>query len=246
MFDSHIHLNDIDHDTAISMLSDSERSFISCAYDISSGKATIALAEEWPNVYGALGVHPSYINSDETAYLDDLADLISSHGSIIAVGETGLDSRAKDKDLQEKIFIRQLDIASELSVPVIIHNVGSTGRIFEIIKDFKQLRYIFHGYSGSKEVTRELLSFDSYFGIGRTVTYDGAKKIKGSLEIIPDERLLAETDDPFMNREDIINNLEKVLAAMAEIKKISVDEAVTLTEMNTRKAFGIGYGSSED
>ncbi|MBR3295115.1 MAG: TatD family hydrolase [Clostridia bacterium] len=237
MFDTHIHLTEIEHAELLKLLERPDFRYVSCGTDKKSIMAISELTARFEHVYGALGIHPSF--ADDAEALDSIKELIRNNSKLIAIGEAGLDARYADMDRQIHIFEQQIILAEETGLPIIVHNVRATDRIISLMERHPLQRYMIHGFSGSVETAKRLLLFDTYFGIGRTVTYGDARRLRSALSVIPRNRLLIETDDPYMDREDMENDLYKVLKGLADILGMDQEEVEYITDRNAEEAFSL-------
>ena len=248
IFDTHAHYNDsafdIDRNTLLGSLCESGISaVINCGTDIESSKISLEYAEKYPFIYAACGIHPEEAEKACDGYLEDLKVLLL-HKRCVAVGEIGLDYHYRDdnKEEQKKLLKEQLALANELSLPVIIHDRDAHGDTLEILKCTKP-KGVLHCFSGSTETMKEVLNLGMYIGLGGTVTFKNAKKPQTVAKDVPLERLLLETDCPYMapvpkrgTRND--SSLIKYVAEkIAEIKEISVEEIYNASEENARQLF---------
>jgi TatD DNase family protein len=215
--------------------------------DLESSRAAVELAERYDFVYAAVGWHPEELDSLTDEGLREIRRL-AERPKTVAVGEIGLDYYwgKERKEEQKALFSRQLDMAAELDLPVIIHDREAHGDSLEIVSEYKGLRGVFHCYSGSPEMAEELLKRGWYLGFDGPVTYKNAKKQLEVLEMCPVDRVLLETDSPYMTpvphrgeRNDS-RMLRFIAEKAAEVKHMSYDEIVDITEENGRKLFKIG------
>ena len=207
----------------------------------------VKLTEEYPFVYGAIGVHPDEVgNLDETQFarMERLLD----KEKIKAVGEIGLDYYwdKENHDLQKEWFIRQLDLARKKEKPVIIHSREAAADTMEIMKEYASgLRGVIHCYSYSAEMAKEYVKMGFYIGIGGVVTFKNAKKVKETVAEIPLTSIVLETDcpylapEPFSGKRNQSAYIQYVAEKIAEIKEISYEEVVAQTEKNARAMYGL-------
>ena len=214
--------------------------------DMESTKTTIALTEKYPFIYGAAGVHPS-----STAELDEekFAELrvLAQSGKIVAIGEIGLDYywEEPDHETQKKWFHRQLNLARELKLPVIIHSRDAAKDTLDIMKEEHsgEIGGVIHCFSYGKEMAAEYLKMGFYLGIGGVLTFKNAKKLLEVAEMAPLDRLVLETDCPYLapvpnrGKRNSSLNLPYVAEKLAEIKKCTPEEIVRATEENARRLY---------
>lgn len=207
----------------------------------------IELAEQYPFMYAALGLHP-----DEVGDLDDEKfEFLKSqcnHEKVVAIGEIGLDYYWDNEshDVQKKWFIRQLDLARELDLPVIIHSRDAAEDTLKIMKEHaKGLRGVIHCFSYSKELAEEYVKMGFYIGVGGVVTFKNGKKLKEVVEAIPLERILLETDCPYLAPEPHRGKrnsslyIPHIAQEIADLRGITYEEVVAQTEQNAKMLFGI-------
>lgn len=251
IFESHAHYDDeaFDEDREELLLSLHEHgigSVINVGASLESCRTTLQLIEKYPFIYGAMGVHPS-----ETARLDDnsLAWLRQQcpHNKVVAVGEIGLDYHWKEPEIpvQKKWFERQLELAREVRLPVIIHSREAAKDTLDMMQALhaEEMGGVVHCYSYTKEMAREYLNMGFYFGIGGVITFKNAKKLKETVEYIPMEKILLETDSPYLapepnrGRRNSSLNLPYVAQEVAKLKGVPYEEVVEITKKNAEKLF---------
>lgn len=213
---------------------------------VRSSETAIALAERFPHVWAAVGIHPEDMADMSDGDLDKIEQL-SKHPRCVAVGEIGLDYYwdASRKEEQKALFIEQLRLALRRDLPVIVHDREAHGDCLDIVRQFPGLRGVFHCYSGSVEMAQELLKRGWYLGFDGPITYKNARKALEVLEICPLERILIETDSPYLSpvpmrgKRNDSRNLVYVTEKLAEIKGITPEEASAITMENGKKLFNI-------
>ena len=250
IFDTHAHYEDerFDEDRAellSSLFSDSVSGIINCGCDLKSSLETVALTEKHPFLYGAVGVHP---HEAEEATAEDLRQIkeLYKNDKIVAVGEIGLDYfyDFSPRERQIEIFRQQIITANELGLPVIIHDRDAHEDTMNILKELKP-RGVVHCFSGSAEMAKEILKLGLYIGIGGAVTFKNARKPVEVVEILPIDRLLLETDAPYMtpvpfrgkrcDSSHIAYTAEKI----AEIKGIDVQTLINKCTENAKTLFDV-------
>ena len=218
---------------------------INVGASIETTRTTLALAEAYDYIYAAVGVHPSDIDGlNEETYSWLKAQ--TAHPKTVAVGEIGLDYYwdNEPREVQKKWFIRQLELARELDLPVLIHSREAAADTMEIMKEHaKGLSGVIHCYSYSKEMAQEYIKMGFYIGVGGVVTFKNAKKLKEVVENIPLTSIVLETDCPYMapepNRGKRNNSayIRYVAEKIAELKGITYEEVVEQTEKNARDMY---------
>ena len=215
-----------------------------CDYD--SSAAAIAMAEKYPHVYAAVGFHPEELSKLESDSLEKIA-ILARHPKCVAIGEIGLDYYWDDshKDEQKALFKAQLELALQLDKPVIIHDREAHADCMEIVFVYPELKGVFHCYSGSAEMAKELLKRGWYLGFDGPITYKNARKAIEVLEICPLDRILVETDSPYLSpvprrgKRNDSTNLQYIIEKLAEIKGLSPELAAAQTLENGKKLFNI-------
>lgn len=261
IFDTHTHYDDEafdeDRDKLIGSLSEHNVGMIcNIGASMKGTRDSIVLAERYPFVYAAAGVHP-----DEVMELDEesFAELkwLSNHSKVVAIGEIGLDYHGydiyddkPDKETQKYWFRRQLELAIELDKPVVIHSRNAAADTMEILKEAHAngLKCAdIHCYSYSREIAGEYLDMGFYLGIGGVLTYEGQKKLTKTVEAMPLDRILLETDCPYLTPVPIRTGRERnnstylsyVVDKIAQIKGISSEEVEKITWDNAHQFYGI-------
>ena len=251
IFDTHAHYNDKAFNEDRTKLLDSFTEsgilgVINCGTDIEESKNSIALSEKYNFMYCAVGFHPEEIHKANENYLNEIKEL-SKHKKCVAIGEIGLDYYwVKDnKEEQKRIFTEQIILANELNLPVIIHSRDAHNDTLEILKKYKP-KGVLHCFSGSVEVMKEVLKLGMYIGLGGAVTFKNAVKPCEVAKFIPSDRLLIETDAPYMTpvpfRGKRCDSLHIPYTAekIAELRGVTAQEILDLTDKNARELFNIG------
>ena len=216
---------------------------------LESSARSVALTEEFESVYAAVGIHPEEAQP-MTAATDDQLATWAAQEKVVAIGEIGLDYYwEKDEEkraLQRAIFVRQLDLARQLRLPVCIHDREAHGDMMKILKtEGRGLRGVLHCYSGSWEMAAELLKGDWYFGIDGPLTYKNAAKLPEIVQRLPAERILVETDSPYLSpmpfrgKRNEPAHVLYVAKKAAELRGESLEAFARATRENTRDLYGI-------
>lgn len=252
IFDTHAHYDDEQFDEDREALLESMQAggvgtIVNSASDVASWEDIRRLVQKYSFVYGAAGVHPDDVgelNEDNFARLRE----ILQEDKFVAVGEIGLDYYWDNEshELQKRWFIRQLELARELQLPVIIHSRDAAADTLEIMKEHASgLKGVIHCFSYSVELAREYVKMGFYIGIGGVVTFKNAKKLKEVVKEIPLESLVLETDCPYLapvpnrGKRNSSLNLTYVAEQIAQLKGITYDEAVRQTEQNAGLLYNI-------
>lgn len=244
IFDTHAHYDDeaFDEDREEVLKQIQEAGVIgvlNCACSRKSLTTTNDLTLKYDFIYGALGIHPSDAYDYNEEVKAEIIEKVKANNKILAIGEIGLDyywDENPDRETQKKVFREQMELAKELNLPVIIHDRDAHKDTLDIMKEYPSVKGIVHCFSGSVEFAKECVKLGYYIGLTGVVTFKNAKKIIEVVDAIPLDRLLVETDCPYMapvpnrgkrNKSDYI---EYIIEQVAEIKKI--DPISTNMELN--------------
>ena len=250
-FDTHAHYDDqafdADREPLLQRLGASGvELIIDPGCDVLSSRKALELAERFDFVYAAVGLHPEELDKYSPETFEEICSM-ARHPKCVAIGEIGLDYYwdAGHKEEQKELFRRQIELALELDKPVIVHDREAHGDCLEIVRDYPGLRGVFHCYSGSAEMAKELLKLGWYLGFDGPITYKNARKALGVLELCPMDRMLMETDSPYLSpvpmrgKRNDSSNLKYVAEKIAQVKGISPEQAVAITLENGCRLFGI-------
>ena len=253
IFESHAHYDDEafdkDRDELLASLAGHGIDMvINVGASLAGCRATLELIEKYPFIYGAMGVHPSEtqeLSEEGIAWLREQC----FRDKVVAVGEIGLDYYWKEPEpaLQKKWFERQLELAREVKMPVIIHSRDAAKDTLDMMQALhaEEMGGVVHCYSYTKELAREYLNMDFYFGIGGVITFKNSRKLKEAVEYIPLERILLETDSPYLapepnrGRRNSSLNLPHVAQEVARLKGVPYEEVVEVTRKNAEALFHI-------
>lgn len=250
LWDSHAHLDsDYFHDDREELIASLEQELegiINPGCDEASSAAAVELAEKHPFVYAAVGWHPEDLKDIPAGYLDKLAAW-ARHPKVVAIGEVGLDYYWKEnepKEVQKRIFLEQIDLAKQFGLPVIIHDRDAHGDMLEIFqKEVSGVQAVFHCFSGSLEMAKELAKRGYYFGFGGTSTYKNSHKVREVMQYIPRELMLFETDCPYLSpvpfrgKRNNPGYVEYTARNAAEVLGVDFDELAAQTAANTLRLF---------
>lgn len=250
IFDSHAHYDDEafkeDREEVLDKIQKAGVSrVLNCAASLESCESTINLAVEHDFIYGAIGIHPEH--ADQVINnVNKIGDLLNNN-KILAVGEIGLDYYYDgfDREVQLKAFRIQMDLARSLKLPVIIHDREAHGDTLSVLKEFKEVRGVLHCFSGSTEFAKEVLKLEYYLGFTGVITFKNAKKSLEVLEYAGIDRVLAETDCPYMapvpRRGERCDSsmLLHTITKIGEIKGLSYEEACAKTFENAGLMLGL-------
>ncbi len=259
IFESHAHYDDeaFDEDREALLSSMQEKGIgyiVNVGAGIETSEKSLELARKYDFIYAALGVHPGgaeELNEENFQWLTESCRSyhIKSNGKVVAVGEIGLDYYWPEpaKELQRQWFERQLLMAKEVALPVIIHSRDAAKDTVDMMEQFHagDLGGVIHCYSYTKETAREFLNMDYHIGIGGVVTFSNAKKLKEAVEYIPLEKILLETDCPYLapmpyrGKRNSSLYIPYIAEEIAHIKGIDKEEVIAVTADNAKKLFHI-------
>lgn len=251
IFESHAHYDDeaFDEDREILLESLKENQVdlvINVGASLDSCKKTIDLMERYSFIYGALGIHPSDVTELSEEKFQWLKKQLS-RDKVVAVGEIGLDYYWPEPshDIQKVWFEKQLELAKEAKLPLIIHSRDAAKDTLDIMKDLhaEEVGGVIHCFSYGVEMAREFLQLGYFLGIGGVVTFQNAKKLKETVKYIPMDRLVIETDSPYLapvpnrGKRNSSLNLPFIAKEIAIIKEMDYEDVIAITEYNAKNLF---------
>ena len=253
IFNVHTHINDDQEYFELDkILSECQKNnvkkLVVIGYDIKSSKRAIEIANKYEFVYAAVGIHPSDVNKEGNS-LFELESLLTNK-KVIAVGEIGLDYHWENnpsKEIQIKWFIDQIKLANKYNLPIIIHSRDAMGDTINVLKENKQYyeKGIMHCYAGSIESSKELAKLGFYFSFAGPLTYKNADQLRSVAKEIPLDRILIETDDPYLTPTPFRGKRNEpsyviyVAKELANIKELSYEEICDITYKNSMKVVGL-------
>lgn len=250
-FDSHAHLDDTrfdgDRTEIFDTLKEHDIGFVmNVGCDLPSSERSVALAERYPFVYAAVGSHPDNADHVDGRLLDRYRAL-AAHPKVRAIGEIGLDYHYEDIPRARQIiaFEEQLELAEALKKPVIVHEREAHGDATDIVRRHPDVRGVFHCFSGSKELALWLVERGWYIGFTGVLTFKNARKAVETAQVLPLDRILIETDCPYMapepyrGRRNDSRYVPLVAKKLAELRGLTPEEAGSITTENARRLFGI-------
>jgi TatD DNase family protein len=253
LFDTHVHLNadqfnDDLEEVIERAVSEGVQNMVVVGFDRPTIEKAMELIEKYDFIYASIGWHPVDaidMKDEDLVWIEELA----KHPKVVAIGEMGLDYHwdKSPKDIQKEVFRKQIQLAKRVQLPIIIHNREATQDIVDILKEeeAREVGGIMHCYSGSPEVAKECVEMNFYISLGGPVTFKNAKKPKEVAAEIPLERLLIETDCPFLaphpyrGKRNEPSYVKLVAEQIAEIKELSFAEVARKTTENAKKLFAI-------
>lgn len=217
---------------------------INIGCDVKSSEMSIRLADKYNYIYAAVGVHPHELYDMSSQTIAKLKKL-SEHPKVVAIGEIGLDYYydTHPRELQRFWFRQQLRLAEEVNKPVIIHSRDASQETFDIIQSTNIRRGSIHCYSGSAQMAQDYVKMGFHIGVGGVVTFSNAKKLVETVEAIPIESILIETDCPYLapnpnrGKRNDSTNLKYIVEKIAEIKKMTPEDVAKITEKNAKSLF---------
>lgn len=258
LIDSHAHLTDecfkSDFNEFIERCSQLS-AVISAGYDFLSSKEAVELAKKFDFVHAAVGIHPE--NLDDFSENFEKIKLLAADKNVVAIGEVGLDyhflqdlpdeEKTSQKILQKEVFIKQIELANSLNLPIVVHSRDAMAETLEILQKHPPIRpSLLHCYSGSLESAKILMKMGFSFSFGGVVTFKNAKNVVEVVKNLPIEKILLETDCPYMSPEPFRGtrnepkNVVYVADKISKIKEIPIEEIAKITTENAKKLFKIG------
>ena len=250
-FDTHAHYDDeqFDNDRK-ELLSDVNESGVELVVDpasnLASSRKVLQIADEFPFVYAAVGVHPHDAKEMDDNSIDLIREM-AGHKKVVAIGEIGLDYHydLSPRDVQKKRLYQQMELARELKLPVIIHEREACQDCMDIITQFKDVSGVVHCFSGSWETAEQILDMGWYISFTGAVTFKNARKAPEVVSKMPIERLMLETDSPYMapvpkrGQRNDSRNLPYIAETVANLRGMTVQEVAEITLANGKRFFNI-------
>ncbi len=252
-FDTHAHLNAEQYNDDLRevidrALEEGVSRMVVVGFDRPTIEKAMELTEQYEFIYASIGWHPVDaidMTDEDLQWIEEL----SSHPKVVALGEMGLDYHwdKSPKEIQKEVFRKQIQLAKKVKLPIVIHNRDATADIVAILKEegASEVGGIMHCFSGSPETAKECVEMNFYISLGGPVTFKNAKKPKEVAEVIPMDKLLIETDCPYLaphpyrGKRNEPSYVKLVAEQIAEIKKIPVEEVARITTENAKRIFGI-------
>jgi TatD DNase family protein len=252
IFDSHAHYDDEafdqDRDTVIRGINDSGViGVLNCGASMEGAIKSVALSDKYDFIYAAVGIHPEHADTVNEEIINELRNL-AQNVKVRAIGEIGLDYYYEEnpsREIQKKAFRLQMMLAKELKLPVVIHDRDAHSDTLDILKEFPEVIGTVHCFSGSGEFAKECLKLGYYIGFTGVITFKNAKKIAEVARVVPLDRILVETDCPYMaptpyrgkrNQSDYI---QYIIEKISEIKGRTIEEIEEITVFNIKKLLKI-------
>ena len=260
-FDSHCHLDDErfdeDRERLIAEIKKANiTKFVSAGYSIEGSKKGVELSKKYDYIYTTCGISPNDIPQDEDELwknIEEISDLVKENienKKIVAIGEIGLDyyweKDLQKRELQRQVFIKQIEIANVWNLPIVIHTREAVMDTLEILKKYTVNRKgVFHCCPLNRELVKEALKLGFYISFAGPITFKNSKNAKEIIEMVPNDKMLIETDSPYLAPEPVRGtrndprNVQYIARKIAEIKGMTLEEVAKMTYENTKEIFGI-------
>ena len=252
LFDTHAHLNDEafnkDREELLAGLARKGVGLVmNAGCSLQASREVVEMADKYPWLYAAVGSHPDAADEVNEDVLDEYRKLCKLSPKVKAIGEIGLDYHYEDipRGIQQKAFRLQMELARELDLPVIVHEREAHEDGMAIVREFPQVKGVFHCYSGSAEMARQLVEMGWYIGFTGVLTFKNARKAVETAASIPLERIVLETDCPYMAPEPFRGKrndpgyLYRMAEQLAQIRGITPEEAAAITTENGKRLYRI-------
>ena len=252
LFDTHAHMNDpaFDQDREELLRTLPEKGvgrMVNIGCSLASSRDCVDMANAYPHIYATVGSHPDSADEVNDAVLEEYRMLCKQNPKVKAIGEIGLDYYYEDipREIQKKAFCMQLELARELKLPVVVHERDAHQDGMDIVRQFKDVTGVFHCYSGSAEMARQLVNMGWYIGFTGVLTFKNARKAIETAASIPLDRIVIETDCPFMSpepyrgRRNDPTRVFYVAEKLAQLRGISTEEAIQITWENGNRLYRI-------
>ena len=253
LYDTHAHMDDRrfdgDRDVILQGLADKGVALVmNPGCSLESSRNAVKLAGSYDFIYAAVGSHPDVADEVNGEVLEEYRKLCKLNNKVKAIGEIGLDYHYEDipRDVQKQAFRAQMALAAELDLPVIVHERDAHEDGMAIVKEFPQVKGVFHCYSGSAEMARQLVELGWYIGFTGVLTFKNARKAVEVAASIPLDRIVLETDcpymapEPFRGKRNDPGKLYRMAEKLAEIRGLSVEEIHRITVENGKRLYRIG------
>ena len=252
LFDTHAHMDDeafnADREQLLSNLPGQGLGLVmNPGCSLASSRNASILSQQYGYIYAAVGSHPDVANEVNEAVLEEYRTLVAANPKIKAIGEIGLDYHYEDipREIQLKAFRMQMELAKELNLPVIVHEREAHEDGMKVVEEFPEVTGVFHCYSGSAEMAKELVKRGWYIGFTGVLTFKNARKAVEVAKAIPLDRIVLETDcpymspEPFRGRRNDPGKLYRMAEKLAEIRGLTVEEIHTITMENGKRLYRI-------
>ena len=255
-FDNHAHLDDEkfdeDREEIIEKIHKDEiDKFVSAGYSLESSKKSIELSEKYDFIYSTCGVSPNDIPQTEEELwkeLEEIKKIAKENKKVVAIGEIGLDYHwnTENKELQKKAFIEQIKIANELNLPIVIHTREAVMDTIDILKNYKVIKKgVFHCCPLNRELVKEALKLDFYISFAGPVTFKNSRNAEEIVNMIPEDRILIETDSPYLSPEPLrgkrndSSNVKYIAQKIADFRKVPLERIAEVTYKNAINIYNL-------
>lgn len=253
-FDSHAHFDDekfnLDRDNLIQEIHNlGVEKIVSAGYSLEGSKKAIELSKKYVFLYATCGISPNDIEGVSKTHLQQVYDLAKENKKVVAIGEIGLDYHwnKENKEEQKDIFIKQIEIANELNLPIVIHTREAVMDTIDILKNkiTCQKKGVFHCCPLNIELVKEALKLGFYISFAGPITFKNSKNADEIINYVPNDRMLIETDSPYLAPEPVrgtrnnSSNLKYLVQKIANVKNMSIEDVENVTYNNTCNIFGI-------
>lgn len=252
LFDTHAHMDDRAFDTdrpelLANLPGQGIGRLLNPGCSLASSRAASELAKQYDYIYCAVGSHPDAADEVDEKVLEEYRRLVRENPKVKAIGEIGLDYHYEDipRDIQQRAFRMQMELARELNLPVIVHEREAHEDGMRIVEEFPEVKGVFHCYSGSAEMAKWLVSRGWYVGFTGVLTFKNARKAVETAQAVPLERIVLETDCPYMSPEPFRgkrndpSRLYRMAEKLAELRGLTVEEIHTITMENGKRLYRI-------
>lgn len=254
-FDSHSHLNDEKfNEDRYELINEFKNEkiigFLTCGYDLDGSEKAIEIANNCDSTYATVGISPNDIPQNEEELLKNISIIkeLAKNKKVVAIGEIGLDYywNKDNKELQLKAFKKQIEIANELNLPIVIHTRDAVMDTIKVLKENSVVnKGVFHCCPLNRELVKEALKLDFYISFSGVVTFKNSKNADEIINMVPNDKILIETDSPYLSPEPMRGkrntpiNVKYVANKIAQVKQIQLDEVASFTYNNAKKLFKI-------
>lgn len=250
LIDSHAHLMDEQYNNDLESVIENAKNngvekIINIGYSKETSEQAIDLAQKYEFIYAVIGMHPDECNEEvDISFIKELA----KNKKVVAIGEIGLDYHydGHDKELQKKYFIEQIQLANELNLPVVIHSRDADMDMLEILKNNKiNNNFVMHCFSSSVEILKEVLKLEAYISIAGPVTFKNARSLIEVAKLIPEDKLMVETDcpylcpEPYRGKRNEPSMVRYTAEKIAELRGVKIEELAKVVVENTKRFYGI-------
>lgn len=255
LFDNHAHLDDAkfdnDRETIIEQIGKEIKGFISAGYSLEGSKRAVELSNKYDFIYATCGISPNDIpQSEEELWknLDKIKDLVEKNKKVVAIGEIGLDyyweKEEKRRKLQRIAFIKQIELANELELPIVIHTREAVMDTLKILKQNEvKNKGVFHCCPLNRELVKEALKLGFYISFAGPITFKNSKNADEIIQMVPNDKILIETDSPYLSPEPLRGkrndprNVKYIAQKIADVKGLTLEEVANITYSNVKRIY---------